>query len=116
MYYIHFRYAQVLVFLSVAMIYGTGMPMLYPIALLGFVVLWFNERLLIVYYYKRPPNYNRLITTWPLAIMKKLPWVALPFNIWMLGNKKTFSNDIVDEHTILDLKTHASSTILEAFS
>ena len=48
--------------------------------------------------------------------MLRLPWIALLFNIWLLGNKKTFSNDIHFEKTKLDLKYYASSSIGDAFA
>jgi hypothetical protein len=51
-YAIHFRYSALLNFVSLALVYGTVMPLVFPISLCGFVVYWFVERLLIAYYYR----------------------------------------------------------------
>ena len=86
-YLIHFRYSAILVFVGVALVYGTAMPLLYPIALAGFMVLWVNERLLLCYYYRMPPAFDTEITEATLSIMRLLPLLSLPFTFWQLGNR-----------------------------
>lgn len=48
----HLRYASLLNTCFVTLMYGTALPLLYPIALITFVIFYVNEKLLIFYYYK----------------------------------------------------------------
>ena len=63
------------------------MPLLYPIALCGYMVLYVGERFLICYYYRSPPVYDTEITEATLDIMRLLPLISLPFAFWQLGNR-----------------------------
>lgn len=74
-------------FLSMALVYGTAMPLFFPIGLMGYLTLWFNERLLLCYYYKQPPAYDTEITDQAYYIMTFLPLISLPFVYWQLGNR-----------------------------
>ena len=40
------------------MVFGVGMPMLFPIAAISLLVMYTSEKFMIYYVYKRPPNYN----------------------------------------------------------
>ena len=44
-YKIDSRFALVLMFLSMAFMYGTAMPLFFPIGVFGYFTLWVNERL-----------------------------------------------------------------------
>ncbi len=57
-YLIHFRYSSILNNVFVTMMYGTALPILYPISLVAFIVLYCTERCLIFYYYKQPPSFD----------------------------------------------------------
>ena len=57
-FYINFRYSALLTLSGLAFLYGTTMPILYPIALAAFIVLWVLDRILIAYYYREPPSYS----------------------------------------------------------
>lgn len=54
-YIIHFKFASVLNVTYVTMMYGLGLPLLFPIALLSYFVFWLVERFMIAYIYKLPP-------------------------------------------------------------
>ena len=49
---IHYRYSTVMNTCFVCMMYGTAIPLLYPIGLLTFINLLVLEKLLVCYYYK----------------------------------------------------------------
>lgn len=61
--------------------------MMFPIALVAFIVLWVFDRLLIAYYYHKPPAYDAKITQATINIMGLMPFLSLPIAFWMLGNK-----------------------------
>lgn len=51
-YMIHLRFSTIMNLTFVCFMYGTALPLLYPIALWSFFVLYTLERILICYYYK----------------------------------------------------------------
>jgi hypothetical protein len=38
--------------------YGFGIPMLFPVAILSFVILYFVEKTMLYYSYRMPPMYD----------------------------------------------------------
>ena len=91
-YLIHYRYATILLNIGVAFFYGTAMPYLYATALLAFVVLYVNERLLVCYYYREPPAFDEKMTLMTLDLSKYVPLMMLPVAFWQLGNRQIFDN------------------------
>lgn len=55
---LHFKYSSVMNVTFVTFMYGLALPLLFPIALLAFFVLYVTEKLTITYYYKKPPMYD----------------------------------------------------------
>ena len=92
---IHFRYATLLLFLAIPMIYGTAIPLLWLIALIGYTVYWFNERRLVFEYYRAPPAYDIEITATAIYIISLLPLLSLPVIYWQNGNRQIFENILV---------------------
>lgn len=93
-YLIHYRYATILLNIGVAFFYGTAMPYLYATALLAFVVLYINERLLVCYYYREPPAFDEKMTLMTLELSKYVPLMMLPVAFWQLGNRQIFDNQV----------------------
>lgn len=95
-YLIHYRYATILLNIFMAFLYGTSMPYLYFCAVLAFVILYINERLLVCYYYREPPTFDEKMTVMTLEMTKYVPLMMLPFAFWQLGNRQIF-DDVVFE-------------------
>lgn len=51
-YMIHLRFSTIMNMIFVCFVYGTALPILYPIAMWAFFVLFSLERVLVCYYYK----------------------------------------------------------------
>ena len=58
----HSRFAKILLFVAVSMIYGTVMPLLYPITLLALFIYYTLDRLLVFYFYREPPTFDESLT------------------------------------------------------
>ena len=86
-YLIHWRYSAILLNISVAFCYGTCMPFLYIIAVLAFAILYINERILLCYFYRKPPALSEKMTLLTMEIIKYIPYIMLPFAFWQLGNR-----------------------------
>lgn len=78
----------------VTFMYGLALPLLFPIALLAFFILYVTERLTITYYYKKPPMYDEKMNEAALGILKWAPFFMVIFGFWQLGNKQIFSHQI----------------------
>jgi hypothetical protein len=70
---IHWRYSAVLFQLSIALFFGTGMPIIYVIAFVGCIIQYIVDRLLICYFYREPPAYDDRIT---IAAVNSLKYIA----------------------------------------
>jgi len=98
--------------------YGTAMPYLYFCALLAFVILYINERLLVCYYYQEPPAFDEKMTLMTLQLTKCVPLMMLPMVFWQLGNRQIFDNKVEEivyktdvqasGHSLQQAMTHAN--------
>ena len=61
-YIVHYKYSGVLNVAYVTMMYGLGLPMLFPIAFLSFFIFWATERYQIAYTYQLPPAMDDKMT------------------------------------------------------
>ena len=52
------NYSQILVTVAVPFIYGSTIPILYPISALTLIVFYLRDRLMIFYGYREPPAYD----------------------------------------------------------
>lgn len=83
---IHFRYSTILNTVFVCLMYGTALPVLFPIAMFAFFVLYVLERCLICYYYKQPPVFDEKMTMNALNMLLWAPIFYMGFSYWYLGN------------------------------
>jgi len=47
----HFKYAAVMQIVFITMMYGVGLPVLYPIAVVALVILYVSEKYMLYYAY-----------------------------------------------------------------
>jgi hypothetical protein len=109
----HFRFSTIMNIAFVTLTYGTGMPILYPIALFSFTVLYTVERIQVCYYYKQPPAFDEKMT---INALEMLTWAPIPFmmfSYWFLGNNQIFNNILFKIHTNNDIVLTGHSVISE---
>jgi hypothetical protein len=61
-YYMHYKYSSIMTISFITFIYGFGMPILFPIAAVSFLVLYMVEKLLLFYGYRLPPMYDERLS------------------------------------------------------
>jgi hypothetical protein len=66
--------------------YGTALPILYPIGLLAFIVLYSVEKYLVYYWYKQPPVFDETITMNALSMLLWAPVLYMMTSYWYLSN------------------------------
>lgn len=94
-YVIHFKYSNILNIVFVTMMYGIGMPILFPIAAFNFFNQYVCERYILAYEMKQPPSLDDRLTKNALEKLKWAPLIMLLNAFWMLGNKQIFNNIVV---------------------
>jgi hypothetical protein len=93
-FFIHYKYSAILNIAFVTMMYGMGLPVLFPIAALSFFTLYCMEKLLLHYVYREPPMYDEKLNKNALAILTYAPLLFLAFGYWMLSSKQLLGNDL----------------------
>lgn len=73
----HFKYAAILTTVFVTLMYGYAIPMLFPIAAFTFMNYYIVDKLLITYYYQKPPVYDDKLNKASLSLMKYAPLLMM---------------------------------------
>lgn len=91
---LHFKYSSVLNITFITFMYGLALPVLFPIALLAFFVLYVTEKLTLTYFYKKPPMYDEKLNDAALGILKWAPIAMVMFGFWIMGNVQLFTSNV----------------------
>jgi hypothetical protein len=70
------------------MMFGAGMPLLFPIAALSLLVMYISENFMLHYVNKRPPDYDSSFHDILLVNIENANLLLLVFGYWMLSNPK----------------------------
>jgi hypothetical protein len=62
-YLMHYKYSMMLNTIFVTFMYGFGLPLLFPVAVLAMTVLYFVEKTMLYYAYQQPPMYDDRLHT-----------------------------------------------------
>eukprot|EP00347_Sterkiella_histriomuscorum_P023421 403334704 len=112
-YMIHLRFSTILNLTFVCFMYGTALPLLYPIALWSFFVLYSLERILVCYYYKQPPNLDDKLTQNSLLMLLWAPIVHMMLSYWFLSNNQIFDNMLFPLEKVSDVVKNGHTVIQE---
>jgi hypothetical protein len=93
-YVTHYKHSKIMLTMFICLIFGTGIPLLYPIALLSVLIEYLLERYLLAYYYKLPKIETQVILTDTLNVLKFAAVCSLGVNYWMMSNPQMFSNQV----------------------
>lgn len=91
-YYVHYRYSDMLKNTYITMMYGMGIPLLFPIAALTTIITWVGERIMCAYIVKLPPAMGDYMTNSTISTLKFSPILLLINGFWMLSNPQIFDN------------------------
>ena len=91
-YIVHYKFSQVLNISFVTMMYGLGLPMLFPIAFFSLFVIYCTERYQLAYTYRMPPVMDDKMTKNALELLSYTPLLFLVNSYWMLSNRQMFDN------------------------
>ena len=97
------RYSVILRLVFVTLMYGTGMPLMYPIALMTCITIYLVDRYCLLYLHPKPPEYDYKLNHNALSILTHAPLFGFGFGYWMLSNQQIFYNRIAPINNILDI-------------
>ena len=72
----------------VTMMYGPGLPILFPIAFLSLVITYFVEIYMLFYIYRVPPAYDITLHKAKIKNMEFAGILYFAFGFWQLSNKQ----------------------------
>lgn len=90
-YIVHFKFSMVFNVVFVTMLYGLGIPMLFPIAVVALVVFWMLERYCVAYTYQKPPSLDDRLTKNAVSLLTIAPLLLLINGFWMMTNTQIFN-------------------------
>lgn len=91
----HYKYSAVLNVIFCTFMYGFGLPLLFPIAFMSFVILYFAEKSMLYWSYKLPPMYDEKLND---SVLSKLQWAPMSFLIigyWMMSSNQLIGNQLI---------------------
>lgn len=91
-YVIHFKCSGVINIVWITMMYGVGLPILFPVACFNFFNQYICERILVCYTVKLPPALDDQLTNNALSKIAWAPLLFLMNGYWMLSNPEIFQN------------------------
>lgn len=86
LYYMHYKYSAVMNITFITLMFGPGIPILFPLAAVALAVRYLLENYMLYYVYKEPPAYDEKLNNSVLANMAWGPVFFLGFGYWMLSN------------------------------
>ena len=77
----HYKYSSVLTIVYMTFMFGFGMPVLFPIAMASFLVLYGLEKGMLFYGYVMPPMYDERLSNDVLSKLQFAPFLYVCFGI-----------------------------------
>lgn len=97
------------------MLYGVGLPIMYPIAALTFAIFWSLERYHMAYTYRLPPSLDDRLTKNAVRVLKFSPVMLLGNGYWMLSQSQIFDGWVnVKANTLTFMPTGHDFSTLES--
>ena len=101
-YFVHYRYSELLKIVYITMMYGIGIPLLFPIAALSIILAWLIERYSCAYIVKLPPAMGDTMTQTSISALRFAPIIMLINGYWMVSNRQIFENKWAYIHDSMD--------------
>jgi len=105
-----YRLSAMLLQVSVALLYGVAVPVLYPIVFINLLIQNVIDRILLCYFYREPPHHDEKSTLFALQILKTIGVLSLFHHFWILSNRQIFEGFSENQKYLTDTK-HSMHTI-----
>jgi hypothetical protein len=88
-------YTKLLCMIIICMMFGLGLPILFPLTLLYIVVIYVIYRVCIVYWFQKPPLMDDSLSNIFIYFVKYAVVFYVGFSYWMLTNRQMFENHAI---------------------
>ena len=85
-FFFHYKHSFILNAIFVTMLFGPGIPILFPITLITLIVLYAVEWLMLAYSYQRPPMYDETINKNTIEMISASPILYALSASWIFSN------------------------------
>ena len=92
-YKFYYMYSYIISMTWITFMFGSGLPILYPIYLFSLLVLWGTDRMLLAYYYyyKQPPMFDDKLSNSSVDLCRYAILLQMFFGYNMLNNNQIFN-------------------------
>lgn len=102
-------------FVLTCFMYGAGIPVLFPIALLCLVILYIYEKKMITRQVRMPNNFDPKMNSQMISVFLYGPILYSGIGYWMYSVPAILNNEVIPMKTISS-KEHTNHKILDAFT
>ena len=97
----------------VTLMYGVGVPILFPIAVASYTIIWSLERYQLAYTYQMPPNLDDTLIKNAINMLSLSPIFFILNGYWMLSNRQIFFSEVnkIDQNGTPMVTNHTVSTL-----
>lgn len=86
------KYPRLLNIVFVSTFYGFGLPILPVVILASLVVSYFLDKLIVMFYHRKPPLYDDTLNKVSIEFLKLAALFYISIAYWVLTNKQMFGN------------------------
>ena len=96
---INSQYPKIMTIIMVCMVYGFGLPVLFPLTLVFLCITYCAHKLFIVYWYRKPPMYDDTLNKICLYYIKYGALLYALISYWQLTNRQMFYNETIPKES-----------------
>lgn len=85
-YAMHYKYSAIMNIVFITMMFGSGLPILFPLASFSLMMMYLLEKYEIYYVFQQPPAFDEKLNNSFLHNLDKAPIFLLAFGYWFLTN------------------------------
>lgn len=125
----HFKisspFAKVMCMVFMCLMFGVGEPIMFPCTLIFIFTIYCFNRLLVVYWFKKPPQFDDSLAKMFISGIKYGTILYCGFAYWILTNRQMFENHVIpietqegvkgSEHSIWSLSFNQSLFLYVGF-
>lgn len=87
------RVAQIVAFIWVSFMYSHVLPLMFPITLFNFFVIYWADKYLLLYFYKTPRNYDETSINYLIYVLRYAFIWHFVFGFLALSNNSILTSD-----------------------
>lgn len=87
---IEYRYSQILNTLYICFMYSSGMPILYLVTALWFIITFGIDKCLYLRLYRSLPHFDRLVHSYMRSLIGYALFLHMALGFWMYSNTQIF--------------------------